>query len=534
MSSNINILIVHYNTPYLTKHLVKSINKFTPGANVYIFDNSDTAPFDATGFDNVTVFDNTKGQYINFNQWLLKYPNRNKSNGRINGWGSAKHCISVEKCMSLINGNFILLDSDVLLKKDISCLWQPGCIYVGEVITQPRSTIKRVLPYICFINSEACKKNGIHYFDEHRMHGLMHNKIIKAADNYDTGAAFYVHCKSLPKKEIKVEEYVEHYSGASWKEVKELKYRHKLNPKEWIEVNFKYWGNEEDMKTRNKKVIYTCITGNYEPLDNPYAVSEGFDYICFTDSNASIGDMWQVRPIPSELSKLSNVKKQRCIKINPHKYLPEYELSIWVDGCIKLIKDVNAFISENCNGEENVYIPQHPQRKCIYEEMEACIKQKKDTAANIEPQKARYKKEKFPSNYGLVQSNIVIRKHNSPDCIRLMETWWNEVKNGSHRDQLSFDYARWKNSDVKVKMLSKTTCNSQYFKWDSSHGKAKKKWTPNTATMRQAQKPVTAASISEKVIVKAPAAKKLKPVTATHPGIRKKLISKHLKVFLRP
>ena len=79
----INILIVHFNTPNLTECLVKSINKFSPDSNIYIFDNSDKLPFTAK-FDNVTIFDNTKGEIIDFDKWLEKYPNRFKSGGKIN------------------------------------------------------------------------------------------------------------------------------------------------------------------------------------------------------------------------------------------------------------------------------------------------------------------------------------------------------------------------------------------------------------------------------------------------------------------
>ena len=70
MPKEINILIVHYNTPFLTKCLVKSINKFTPGANIYIFDNSNVAPFDSSFLDNVTILDNTRGQYIDFDRCI--------------------------------------------------------------------------------------------------------------------------------------------------------------------------------------------------------------------------------------------------------------------------------------------------------------------------------------------------------------------------------------------------------------------------------------------------------------------------------
>ena len=172
---NKNIVIIHYNTPYLTECLVRSINLFVKDAIIYIFDNSDSLPF-INNFSNVTILDNTNGQIINFDKWLKKYPNRKKSPGSANKWGSAKHCYSVEKCMEIIKENFILLDSDVLLKKDISNLLKKNIIYAGEIITQPNSSIKRILPFICYINVKMCKRNGIHYFDDAYMHGLANYK----------------------------------------------------------------------------------------------------------------------------------------------------------------------------------------------------------------------------------------------------------------------------------------------------------------------------------------------------------------------
>lgn len=181
-----NIVIIHYNTPDLTECLVRSINLFVKDAVIYIFDNSTDKPFIAK-FDNVTVFDNTKGQIIDFNKWLEKYPNKIQSHGRVNKWASAKHSYSIEKCMELIDDNFILLDSDVLLKRDISNLFIDDSIYVGNVIVQPNSSIKRVLPFICFINVKMCKEKGVHYFDDNYMHGLWKKN---GADRYDTVLPF--------------------------------------------------------------------------------------------------------------------------------------------------------------------------------------------------------------------------------------------------------------------------------------------------------------------------------------------------------
>lgn len=507
--TKINICIIHYNTPKLTECLVRSINKFVPESTIYIFDNSDEFPFTYRQ-DNIVYYNNTKGQIINFDNWLKSFPDKIKSGGRLNKWGSAKHCYSVQKCFDLINEPFILLDSDIILKKDISELYDENSIYVSEVVNQPSSSIKRVLPFVCFINVPLCKKNKITYFNSKRMHGL---RVTLDGDRYDTGSNFYIEAQKLPHKEIRYENYCVHFGKGSWK--KNIAFeQHKF-----LEKYKNLWYTGENGKM-NKKVIYTCITGSYELLEDPVVISKGYDYICFTDYDKIKSSIWEIRSIPKDLDGLSEVKKQRCIKINPHKYLPEYDFSIWVDGCVKLKKDVNGFVNENCK-EGNIFIPSHPNRKCIYDEMNACIKMKKDTEANIEKQRSRYKNEQFPKNYGLVQSNIVIRYHNEPDCIRLMETWWKEVKNGSHRDQLSFDYARWKNSDVKFKFLDKNTCKSPYFWWDQTHGKGLLKKTFNSAfkilDIEPEKKPK---------IVKIPA------VTNNNATVRRTIPSKKLREFL--
>lgn len=504
----INICIVHYNTPELTTCLVRSINKFTPNCKIYIFDNSDARPF-TEKVSNVTVIDNTKGQIINFDKWLAKYPKRNSSPGKLNKWGSAKHCYSVEKCMDIIGESFILLDSDILIKKDISSFFDEKYIFVAQVDTQPHSKIKRVLPYICFINVKACKKNGVHYFDEYRMHGLRNNSKYPDGDFYDTGSAFYLNAGKLPRKEVKLDEFMVHYAGGSWVEKKEKLYgKHTMTPFEWLKHYECYWKEDITMNnetTGNKRgVVYTCITGGYDSLLKNIKVSKNFDYICYTD-NPFIdgGKIWQIRPIPDKLSNLTDVKKQRYIKVNAHEFFPNYEISVWVDGVIDIRGDIDKFIATECNTNNVVFIPEHPSRKCIYKEGKACITLKKDTPANINAQMDRFKAEGFPENYGLVQSNIMVRKHNDASCIKLMKTWWEQIEKGSHRDQLSFNYAVWKNPDVKIKLLDSKTCNSEYFNWlKTSHVKKYNAAAPSKTVQLEKPQPV---AVPEKKAEKLPA-----------------------------
>jgi len=95
----------------------------------------------------------------------------------------------------------------------------------------------------------------------------------------------------------------------------------------------------------NKIVCYTCITGNYDRLLDPLVVPSNIDFICFTDNWHQFSNVWQIRSVPKDLNELSNVKRQRIVKICPHRYLSEYDISIWVDGNICIKGNLNKLLA---------------------------------------------------------------------------------------------------------------------------------------------------------------------------------------------
>ena len=224
----------------------------------------------------------------------------------------------------------------------------------------------------------------------------------------------------------------------------------------------------------NKKVIYTVITGGYDNLIEQPKI-EGYDYICFTYNTNLKSDIWQIRDMPEGLSDLTTVKQQRNVKILAHKYLPEYDFSVYIDGNVKIVGDLNDFVKKNCSKRKGyIFIGQHPERDCIYEEAKACMLTGKDKAPLIADQVIEYHKEGFPLHYGLTQTCIVLRYHNNEDCKRLMELWWNEVKEKSHRDQLSLHYCEWKDGNSKITVLDKGIFKGDVFNWGMYHGQRQK------------------------------------------------------------
>ena len=220
----------------------------------------------------------------------------------------------------------------------------------------------------------------------------------------------------------------------------------------------------------NKVVVYTCITGDYDKLIDPQFIDAGVDYICYTNNNKLTSNVWQIRYVPDYLSVYSNVKQQRYIKINAHVMLPEYDISIWVDGNIIIRGSVMEYMRKfsNFTDFKKVCIQKHPKRKCVYDEARTVINMGKDTKEIVEPQINNYRRDHYPEKNGMVQTGIMIRQHNEPRCKNFMNQWWNEVSLYSHRDQLSFNYVAWRTGS-KYTEIDYDIFHSKWFVIDHNH-----------------------------------------------------------------
>lgn len=196
-----------------------------------------------------------------------------------------------------------------------------------------------------------------------------------------------------------------------------------------------------------KKVIYSCITGGYDNIPEHKYVSPDWDYVLFTDNPDLISrgriNHWIIRPLA--FAKRDNVRNARWHKINAHILFPEYEYSLWLDGNVsvnnKNVFDIiDKFISEN----STVAVPLHPVRKCVYQEADTIINLHIDYPKTVKSEMRFLHTEKYPNNNGLAETNILLRRHN--DIAPALDLWWNMVNKYSKRDQLSFDYAMWKNN----------------------------------------------------------------------------------------
>lgn len=220
-----------------------------------------------------------------------------------------------------------------------------------------------------------------------------------------------------------------------------------------------------------KKVVYSVIFGNYDEIKD-FNKQKGYDFYLFTDNISNINykkTNWQLLPIPDNIKKLniSIIKKQRYIKLFPHLYFKNYNLSIYIDATFIIKGDLNEFLLRIISPKYYLYGLEHPERNSIFKEFEAVSLYKKEKKNIITQLYKRYAKEKFPDNLGLIESCLLIRKHNNPDCINIMNLWYKEIIQYSHRDQLSFNYIKWK-KNINMKYIPKNYA-LQYFIQNTSH-----------------------------------------------------------------
>ena len=199
---------------------------------------------------------------------------------------------------------------------------------------------------------------------------------------------------------------------------------------------------EPNYFSNERIAIYMAVFGKYDNIPEPYFVPDNCDFYIFTDQEIKEDSVWIKKDLPLELSNFSNIEKNRYLKMHPHKVFNDYNYSIYIDGNIQIITDLTEYI--NYLNEYGLGIHMHDSRNCVYDEIEAIKKTKKEKKDILEKHKNYLLEDNMPKNYGLLQCSVIVREHNNPICIEIMEAWWNEFSKYSKRDQVSLPHVLYK------------------------------------------------------------------------------------------
>ena len=186
-------------------------SKFWPNNGPQIKDFIYSMPFDAItaqGF-----------QYCRPRIWRQ---GRNDGNGGPGYFGSDIHMMSVQKLWELLPDGFLLIDSDILVKKNLDWMFQEDECAVGYVHTSRGMRAKpRLAPLLLWINVPMCVAGGAVFFDPNRAWAL--HKGSDKRNYWDTGAALLddikrlkPQCHGIAISRGMLTDYMVHLGNGSW------------------------------------------------------------------------------------------------------------------------------------------------------------------------------------------------------------------------------------------------------------------------------------------------------------------------------
>jgi hypothetical protein len=220
-----------------------------------------------------------------------------------------------------------------------------------------------------------------------------------------------------------------------------------------------------------KFAIYTAIIDNYDTQANLKLGQpiEGVDYFCYSDVPLDLPNFVTQRIWQRKYKDAT--RDAREIKVQAFQNFKEYDWVIWIDAnCSMNAAELIRYLINESDATCPIKTFTHDVRNCAYDEAFWAFTKAADSPAIISHQINGYNAEGFPANFGLANTNLVIRKPTDATAIRFSEAWLQQIKKGSRRDQLSFDYVRWK-EDITVETIPGIWYNNRFCRRTASHSK---------------------------------------------------------------
>jgi len=184
-------------------------------------------------------------------------------------------------------------------------------------------------------------------------------------------------------------------------------------------------------------VVYTALFGRYDTLLPPLVIDPEWEYVVFADHAFDAPAPWKlqvVHPFPDPRYGSRAYFTQSTV------VLPDAEYTVMHGANAQLTCSPSLLLS--FLGKNDIAAFKHPHRESVYDEPAVCAMLNMDTMAVMQPQVQRYRDEGFSGTP--FSACILLVRHNTPALNEFENLWWSEVYGGSCRDQLSFDYCRWK------------------------------------------------------------------------------------------
>lgn len=222
--------------------------------------------------------------------------------------------------------------------------------------------------------------------------------------------------------------------------------------------------------------VYTALFGDYEVLnEQPVRRNSHLRFICFTDDPGLKSDSWEI--VQAEpLFSMDPIRSQRQYKMLPHRFLPEYSVSLYIDNAVLLKQPPDSMLADQLS-DCDFALPSHSFRKSVLDEFLEVARLGLDDPSRVFEQLNHYEMiepsvlEEKPYWCGML-----FRRHDNPGLRKTMDLWLSHVYRYSRRDQLSFNLS-CTTTGFTPKRISIDNYNSDFHEWPIHQGRDRSRGT---------------------------------------------------------
>jgi hypothetical protein len=189
------------------------------------------------------------------------------------------------------------------------------------------------------------------------------------------------------------------------------------------------------------KCFYTAVFGTPGQRLDTLGVMKpppGWDVFCFTNQPDLQANGWTIIQLP--MQQTTPVLQAKYVKWNSHKLLEDYDVAIWLDAYLapnlSSTNLLQQWIPQAYTAKAAVIHRKHDARNCVWDECKAVVDAKRDTPEHVEALKRRLTAAQMPKQFGLFDTNMMIKFHKQKVCQEISEAIWSSLQVDTHRDQL--------------------------------------------------------------------------------------------------
>lgn len=238
----------------------------------------------------------------------------------------------------------------------------------------------------------------------------------------------------------------------------------------------KYCQVGRKLKPTDRIAIYTCITNNYDQLNEPLFIEENCDYYFITDkegkqrvTESSVYKVIDIDDVtPGELA--SPKDKNRYCKSHGYEIFKDYKYSIYLDGNIQIVQPIVSLLE--LMGEVGVASHKHPYADDLYEEAMSLSLRERIAKEEADKTIKWFYDSGMPRFYGMVEGGVILCDNHNSTAKELLDKWFDNYNNGAaKRDQMYIAFSLWEMGIPieAVRVLPGNWRTNGYFKIMSKH-----------------------------------------------------------------